>query len=137
MQPSTTLNYGIDTSVFVRLLTGEPPAEFEATVQALAMLVSQHPSAEILVSNQVIGEAYITLQRFYQVPKADAIKAIHGLLTSGNLSPMNGMPVIDLLASTSSAGLMDRLIAQDYQRHGAVVLTNDRKMAKLAGVQLL
>lgn len=32
---------------------------------------------------------------------------------------------------------MDRLIAQDYESQGMTILTNDRSMAKIAGVRLL
>ena len=126
--------YGIDTSVFVRLLTGHPEKDFIRTAKALKKRVDEQPSSQIAVSNQVIGEAYVTLQHHYGISKPDARKAILDLFRSGNISPLNGRSVMDLLASTGGAGLMDRLIVQDYRDRGAHVLTNDRNMAKLDGV---
>lgn len=135
--PRSSSTYGIDTSVFVRLLTGQPQVDFEKTAKALKQLHDENPATELVVSNQVIGEAYITLQHFYEVSKADARKAIIDLFASGNVAPLNGQPVIDILQEDSGAGLMDRLIAQDYNKSGVSVLTNDKRMAKLSGVRIL
>lgn len=135
--PRSSSTYGIDTSVFVRLLTGQPLVDFEKTAKALKQLHDENPATELVVSNQVIGEAYITLQHFYGVSKIDARKAILDLFASGNVAPLNGQPVIDILQEDSGAGPMDRLIAQDYNKCGVSVLTNDKRMAKLSGVRIL
>jgi predicted nucleic acid-binding protein len=129
--------YGIDTSVFLRLLTGHPEKDFRETAASLAQLMRNDPNVEIVVSNQVIGEAYVVLQHFYQVSKLEARNAILKVLKGGNVVPLNGRPVLSLLAKKTSAGLVDILIAQDYAKEARVVLTNDRRMAKLPGVQLL
>jgi predicted nucleic acid-binding protein len=50
-----TPRFGIDTSVLVRLVTGEPQAEFERCVEMLRSLI-EDDGAEIVVSNQVVGE---------------------------------------------------------------------------------
>lgn len=135
--PRKTQLYGIDTSVFVRLLTGDPEPEFKKTTQSIRNILMREPSAEIVVSNQVIGEAYIALQHHYGVNKGDARAAMLQLFESGSLSPMNGTSVIEVLKTQSGCGLLDRLIAQDYDAAGAMVLTNDRKMSKLDSAQLL
>lgn len=135
--PHSSHIYGIDTSVFVRLLTGHPQSDFEKTAKALRQLHNENPTAEIVVSNQVIGEAYITLQHFYGITKVDARKAILDLFESGNLTPLNGQRTMDILLENSGAGLIDRLITQDYHQHGVSVLTNDKRMAKLSGVRIL
>jgi predicted nucleic acid-binding protein len=132
--PPATQAFGIDTSVFLRLLTGHPAGDFEATVRALKKLQDRHPASELVVSNQVIGEAYVVLQHFYGISKGDARDAMVDLFASGNVAPLNGKPVVDLLRSSAGAGLMDRLIAQGYQHEQVVVLTRDKKMARLPGV---
>ena len=53
--------YGIDTSVLVRLLTGDPAKDFEHCVGRLRALIDEDGS-EIFASNQVVGEAYIAVQ---------------------------------------------------------------------------
>jgi predicted nucleic acid-binding protein len=94
-------------------------------------------AAQLIVSNQVIGEAYITLQHFYEISKPDARAAISLLFANGHVYPLNGKDVVEVLKSKTGVGLMDRLIAQDYTARDCLVLTNDRKMAKLPGVVLL
>ena len=71
MSRSTKI-YGLDTSVFVRLLTGHPETDFKETVAGLKKLYDNDPATELVVSNRVIGEAYITLQHHYKISKADA-----------------------------------------------------------------
>ncbi len=134
MPTRSTLVYGIDTSVFLRLLTGHPEKDFKATALALQALFDRKPTVELVVSNQVIGESYITLQHHYNLSKGEARAGIRKFLTDGIVSPLNGAAVLDLLDQAGGAGLMDRLIVQDYQAKQIPVLTNDQKMSKLAGV---
>lgn len=136
MPPSIHV-YGIDTSVFVRLLTGHPEADFQKTATALKHLHEQYPSTELVVSNQVIGEAYIALQHHYSIAKEDARAAILQLFNTGSISPLNGQAVFEILDARGGAGLLDRLIADDYLNRGVHVLTNDKRMAKLPGIKLL
>jgi predicted nucleic acid-binding protein len=134
MPPRSTQVYGIDTSVFVRLLTGHPEKDFKATSAALQQLFEQEPSVELVVSNQVIGESYITLQHHYQLSKTDAREGIQSFLGEGMVSALNGAEILVLLSQEGGAGLMDCLIVQDYQSKGLHVLTNDQKMTQIPGV---
>ena len=127
--PRSTQRYGIDTSVFVRLLTGHPEADFKKTAKALKQLHDDNPATEVFVSNQVIGEAYITVQHFYGISKPDARKAILHLFDTGIINPLNGPPVVSILQESGGAGLMDRLITQDYHQKDTPVLTNDKRIA--------
>ena len=135
--PHSTKIYGLDTSVFVRLLTGHPEPDFRKTITVLKKLHDTNPATELFVSNQVIGEAYVTLQHHYQISKADARAAILNLLSNGNIAPLNGQSVINTIKKTGGAGLVDRLIAQEYAYRNSVTLTNDKRMAKIEGVELL
>ena len=135
--PAKIQHYGIDTSVFVRLLTGEPAADYEATLAALRAILDKSPQSELRVSNMVVGEAYVALQYHYDVSKPDARKAIATLLQSGLVTPVNGTGVIDILGRNEGCGLLDRLIADDYAQAGLTTLTNDRKMAALGDVKRL
>lgn len=66
-----TPRFGIDASIPVRLLTGEPREDFLDCVAGLIGLV-EHEGSEIFASNQVIGEAYVAVQHDYRVSKPDA-----------------------------------------------------------------
>lgn len=127
--------YGIDTSILVRLLTGDPEEGFSSAVRALTALIED--GAEIFASNQVIGEAYIALQHHYGVSKAAARLALATVLTSGLVAPLNGAGAISAIQTTTGCGLLDRLIADDYRRAELVTLTLDRKMAALPDVRRL
>ena len=131
-----TARYGIDTSILVRLATGDPPADFARCVQQLSNLV-EDDGADVLASNQVIGESYVVLQHHYGATKAEARDALANVLKSGLLRPLNGPSVFAALAAMTGCGLMDRLIADDYRRAVLVTLTLDRKMAALPDSQRL
>ena len=129
------LHYGIDTSVLVRLITGEPPDAFAHCVERLNALVVS--GAEIFASNQVIGEAYVAVQHHYHVSETDARSELSRTLTSGLVSALNGRAVIEALETSGDPGLFDRLIADDYSRADLQVLTLDRRMATLPDVRQL
>jgi predicted nucleic acid-binding protein len=132
-----THRYGIDTSVFVRLLTGDPEADYQNTVLSLERRMQNEPKTEFFVSNQVIGEAYIALQHHYKITKEESRQALHSVLTSGLCSPLNGSPVLDAILSKKGCGLVDRLIVNDYAIQGVRTLTNDAKMTRLPGTEKL
>ena len=129
--------YGIDTSIFVRLLTGDPHEQYEKTVNALECRLRKEPKTEYFVSNQVIGEAYVAIQHHYGIAKDEARNALLSVLTSGLCSPLHGAAVLDAIRSRSGCGLMDRLIASDYAANGLRSLTNDVKMSRLANAEKL
>ena len=131
----TQLRIGIDTSVLVRLATGQPHEAFLYCVEELNSLVAG--GAEVFASNQVIGEAFAALQHHYGVTKEDACVELRNTLRSGLVSPLNGPAVLEALASSGGPGLFDRVIADDYSRTGLETLTLDRRMASLAGARLL
>lgn len=129
-----TQRFGIDTSVLVRLLMGEPAATFRRCLDVLASLANDQ-AAEIYASNQVIGEAYVAVQHHYGVSKADARAGLLDILRSGLVAPLNGQDVMDALRASGGPGVMDRLIVDEYIRVGVDILTLDRKMATLPTVR--
>lgn len=131
-----TQRFGIDTSILVRLATGDPEEGFQQCVRALTALV-ESAGAEVFASDQVIGEAYIALQHHYGVTKSEARSGLASVLRSGLVAPLNGLSVFETLAANGGCGLLDRLIADDYRRADLATLTLDRKMASLKGARLL
>jgi predicted nucleic acid-binding protein len=131
-----TQAFGIDTSIVVRLVTGQPVEIFERCVDRLEHLVVEN-GAEIFASNQVIGEAYVSVQHHYGISKSEVSRSLVSLLRSGLVTPLEGDEVITLIEDSRGAGLIDRLIAFSHRRQRLVTLTLDQKMAKLPGAQLL
>ena len=131
-----TQRFGIDTSVLVRLLTGEPEADYALCVSKLRALIEDE-DAELFASNQVIGEAYIAVQHHYGVSKDEARDGLLNVLRSGLVAPLNGGSALAAIDARQGAGLLDRLITDDYARVGLPVLTLDRKMSALPTAQRL
>lgn len=131
-----TRNFGIDTSVLLRLVTGDPDDSFKTCVAALGQLVRER-NAAIFASNQVIGEAYIALQHHYGLTRIEARDDLTTVLRSGLVAPTNGTAVMEALATKGGCGLLDRLITDDYRKAGLEVLTLDKKMSALRGATRL
>jgi predicted nucleic acid-binding protein len=131
-----TPRFGIDTSILVRLLTGDPEDGYRRCVEALTGFV-EGEGGEVFASNQVIGEAYVAVQHHYGVTKADARAGLTSVLSSGLVAPANGASVFAALQAEGGCGLLDRLIADDYRRAEMVTLTLDKRMAALPGARLL
>ena len=131
-----TPRFGIDTSVLVRLVTGQPEPDFRSCLEALRLIVEDQ-GGELFASNQVVDEAYVTIQHHYGVSDAETREGLIAVLTSGLVAPSNGHGVISMLEERQGAGLFDRLIADGYSREGMETLTLDRRMSSLPGVQRL
>ena len=108
------VRFGIDTSIIVRLATGDPEDGFETCVRRLTALI-ERDDAEIFVSNQVIGEDYVALQHHYGVSKPDARAALAGVLRSGPVEALNG------------AGVLAALEADAYSQPGAAQVATKRE----------
>ena len=119
--------YGIDTSVLVRLVIREPQRDYDRCVTRLRSLVEDQ-GHQVFASNQVVGEAHVTLTHHYQATDAQARAGLVDALTSGLIAPLNGRAVVDALETSGGPGLFDRLIADDYARSGLETLTLDRRM---------
>ena len=127
---------GIDTSILVRLATGEPAQDFERVVAALTQMVEVDHVA-LFASHMVVGEAFVALQHHYGVSKPDAKVALRSVLSSGLVAPSGGDEVLEALASNRGCGLLDRLIVLQYGSDELSTLTLDRKMAALPNVARL
>ena len=106
-------------------------------MQSLSTIVEKE-GAQLHASAMVIGEAYISLQHHYGVSKPDARFGLIQALSSGLIKPVHGAATLEVIAQAASGcGLIDRLIAHDYERSTLNVLTLDRKMARLPSAKRL
>ena len=131
-----TRTYGIDTSILVRLVTGDPESDFQRCVNELCILI-EGQDAEMFASNQVIGEAYTVLQHHYGISASDACSGLVEVLTSGMVAPLNGQSIVLALQTSGGFGTFDRLIADGYSYENLETLTLDRQMACLPNVYRL
>lgn len=131
-----TRRYGIDTSILVRLLTGDPPDAFRYCTEALIDIV-ENQGGELYASNQVIGEAYVAVQHAYGASKPEARQGLTTVLRNHSIRPINGQRVFAELENERGAGLVDRLIANGYEHAGCETLTLDHKMGNLPDTRIL
>ena len=136
-EPSSTV--GLDTSVVVRVLTGEPPAQAE---RARGFIWELHRRGRrAIVSDLVVAEAYFALHAHYGVPKRKAIEALLALLDAGVVLPEPGGRSVDVLramtAASGSPGFVDRLLHAQYLRAAGQVASFERAFRKLPNTVVL
>jgi predicted nucleic acid-binding protein len=90
---------GLDTSVVVRLLTGEPPAAARAAARRLE--AAAEAGERVVVCDLVAIETYHALHHHYGVPQRDARALLHRFLVSGVVEPE---PVEMVPALTATGG---------------------------------
>jgi predicted nucleic-acid-binding protein len=131
------MTLGIDTSVLVRVLVGEPAA---LAAKAQRRLLHAHQEREpVMVSDVVVAEAYHALKYHYALDPTDIRKALTTTLTSGLVQLEPGSAALTVLQSTgnSGAGFVDRLIHARYRLDGVTTLTFDKTQAKLGNTELI
>ena len=128
------MNYGLDTSVVVRLLTEDPPHQAAAAAAWIASCRAD--GSPPVLTDLVVAEAYFALQTHYGVSKSDALAALRELLESGDvLARGQALRVLRETPGLASAkpGFLDRIILAEIAAAGAQMLTFEKSAAKLSG----
>jgi predicted nucleic acid-binding protein len=105
---------GLDSSVVLRLLVGEPEAQARA---ALRWLREARGSGIMpVVCDLVVGEVYFALQHHFGVSKAEALKRLSQFLSSGEVASDGAAASVLALSglATAKPGFVDRLIHAQY-----------------------
>jgi len=125
------VSYGLDTSVLVRLLTGEPAA---TTARVRDRLLEAHRLRQPVVAcDAAVSEAYAALKYHYDLDPADIRQSLLAMFASGLVSPEPGSAALAVLQSKAGgkAGFVDRLIQARYEADGMTTLTVDKAQARL------
>jgi predicted nucleic acid-binding protein len=130
------VTHGLDTSVVMRLLTGDPPEQ--AAIAAAFLDESRAAGDRLLVTDLVIAEAYFALQAKYKVPKAEALLRLRQFVESGEVETAAASQVLRTpnLAS-AKPGFVDRLIHATYSNDQARLVSFEKSVGKLAGAKVL
>lgn len=120
---------GLDTSVVVRLLTGEPAGAARAAARRLE--AAADTGERVVVCDLAVVEAYYALHHHYGVPQVEAQALLHRFLVSGVVEPEPAGLVPALTGR--GADFADRVIHARYRGLGAVTLTFDRRQGNLEG----
>ncbi|MGH7321718.1 MAG: PIN domain-containing protein [Candidatus Rokuibacteriota bacterium] len=121
---------GLDTSVVVRLLIGEPRSQVERARHRIDRALAAGET--ILVTDLVAAESYHALRHHYAVPEGEALSRLRQLFESRvvRLEPPEAMGA---LTEGRGEALVDRLVVARYRGLGAVTVTLDRKQGRLEG----
>jgi predicted nucleic-acid-binding protein len=131
------LSVGIDTSVLVRLLVGEPAAQ---AAKAKARLLAAHLAGEAVVaSDLVIAQTWHALQDHYKLQEAAVREALLAMLASGlvQLEPGSGAGAALREKGAKKVGFVDRLIRARGEAAGRVTLTLDRAQGRLGRAEYI
>jgi predicted nucleic-acid-binding protein len=131
------MKIGLDTSVVVRLLTGEPDAQARLALKEVDQLTRSGSS--LVVSDLVVAEVYFALQHHYGVPKHEALRSIEQFLSKSGVKAMGAAATVLGLRNLATAepGFVDRLIHAEYMQSAKEVLTFERTGGRLPGVRVL
>ncbi len=131
------MRIGLDTSVVLRLLTGEP--ESLAVLAARRVESSLLGGDTVLVSDLVVSEAYFALQHHFGLSKARALEVLgeflrqSGIEAAGSARRILGLPNL----ARAQPGLVDRLIHGEYLRVADEMLTFEKAAARLPRARVL
>jgi predicted nucleic-acid-binding protein len=128
---------GLDTSVVLRLLVGQPADQAARAVAFLDELSLGGHHA--VVSDLVVAEAYFALQHHYGVSKQDALMGLRRLFADGEIEPLGAVAevlAVDGLAS-AKPGFVDRLIQEAYAGAADEMVTFEKAASKLKSVRVL
>jgi predicted nucleic-acid-binding protein len=131
--------FGLDTSVVLRLIVGEPEALAERASQFLSEALESGDS--LIVSDLVICETYFALHTHYDVPKREAIKVLARMLTEGPVKAVDGSPILNVLKASAKGpqkpGFVDRLIQAQYEALQADTVSFEKAAARLPRTRVL
>lgn len=128
---------GLDTSVVLRLLTGEPHDQATRALDEFEKAV--RGGDELLVSDLVVAEVYFALQHHYGVPKAEALALLAAFLGDHRVHSLGAAAAVlaEPRLATAKPGFVDRLIHAEYRHSATEVLTFEKAAGRLPGVRVL
>ncbi len=131
------LRSALDTSVIMRLLTGEPLDL--ATAARSYMAETGQAGDKVFVSNLVVMEAYFACQHHYGMPKAAVLE---GLLKLLSVPIFVVHPQLTSLLSTpdlasAKPGFLDRLIHAEATTARIPLVTFEKAASGLPNTQVL
>lgn len=128
---------GLDTSVVVRLLVGEPVNQALKAKEFLDEIIAEGKTP--VVSDLVVSEVYFALCYHYSVSKADALGALKSFFKN---SPIENFGIAKEILkmerlSNANPGFVDRIIHLQYLESASQVATFEKSAKKLKNAILL
>ena len=131
------MKVGLDTSVVLRLLLGQPADQASRAVAFLDELARGAHRA--VVADLVVAEAYFALQHHYGVSKPEALKGLRRLFADGEIEPLGAVAAVLAVEglATAKPGFVDRLIHGAYAGAADQMASFEKAAGKLGSVRVL
>ena len=131
------MTFGLDTSVVLRLLTGQPQ---ELASRALARYQEGIANGDsFCVSDIVASETYYAIQHHYGKTKGEALSALmafssgEGISFSQNFAASINTPDIH----RANPGFVDRMLASGYREQGHITLSCEKSFRRLSDTEVI
>jgi predicted nucleic acid-binding protein len=131
------MTFGLDTSVVLRLLTGQPQ---ELAARALARYQDGIAAGDdFCVSDVVAAEAYFALQQHYRKTKEEALEALKGFSSGEGISFSQNFAVSINTPDIHRAnpGFVDRMLVSGYREQGQITLSCEKSFKRLADTEVI
>ena len=130
-------SYSLDTSVVIRLLTGQPEDQFNRALTFLEE--ARNAGHRIYVEDLVLAETYYALQAYYRMPKDKALAALYQFSETSGASFSEAAKTILKIPNLGSArpGFVDRLIHSAGHARNHKLVTFEKAAQKLPHTELL
>lgn len=132
------MKVGLDSSVVLRLLTGEPEDQATCALREMKRLLGQ--GDVLLISDLVVTEVYFALQHHYGVPKPEALELLSRILDEKGIQSTGAAAGILRLPNLANAkpGFVDRLIHAGYAGNSAAeTIFFEKSARRLPGMRVL
>ena len=131
------MTFGLDTSVVLRLLTGQPQ---DLAAKTLARYQDGIAAGDdFSVSDLVASESYYAIQHHYGKTKEEALDALknfscgEGISFSQNFAASINTPDIHKV----NPGFVDRMLVSGYREQGQITLSCENSFRRLADTEVI
>lgn len=131
------MKVGLDTSVVLRLIVGQPEDQTRIAVAFLDEI--RRAGHQAVVDDLVVAETYFAAHYHYGIPKAAALAALHRMFQAGEIIATGKADRVLAMSGLASAkpGFVDRLIHASYTDSGGRMATFEKSAGKLERVRVL
>lgn len=131
------MTFGLDTSVVLRLLTGQPQ---DLAARALTRYQDGIAAGDDFCVNDVVAaEAYFALQQHYRKTKEEALEALRGFSSGEGISFSQNFAASINTPNIHKAnpGFVDRMLVSGYREQGQITLSCEKSFRRLADTEVI
>lgn len=131
------MTFGLDTSVVLRLLTGQPQEQASRTLARYQEGIANGDS--FCVSDIVASEVYYAIQHHYGKTKKEALSALKGFSAGEGISFSQNFAVSINTPDIHKAnpGFVDRMLVSGYREQGQITLSCEKSFRRLADTEVI